>query len=243
MGLKRYKNLTWQTKGRHDQCTNYPRARRTEATTLLQHPPPYGLTWRPLSNPRQVSSGTELDNQTNQDSKPPMIFLTAETRNLAIARSLCQYSGPFWYVFKNSATCWREMLSFPRRRSPRVKSSSFGPSFAPFLIPDSIQGHQLLTRNAVFSKKEVTSGQIVLLRTQFRPISPLPTAFNDINCWREMLSFSRRRSPRSKSASSGLSFAPFLPCGQHATTSSSRIYEKRTIGLLEPTHLKLTQLK
>ena len=39
-GLKRYKNLTWQTKGRHDQCTDSPRARLTEGTTLLPHPPP-----------------------------------------------------------------------------------------------------------------------------------------------------------------------------------------------------------
>ena len=39
----------------------------------------------------------------------------------------------------------------------------------------------MLTRNTVFSKEEVTSGQICLLWTQFRPISPLPSAFNDIN--------------------------------------------------------------
>ena len=74
-------------------------------------------------------------------------------------------------------------------------------------------------RNAVFSKKEVTSGQICLLRTQFCPISPLPSAFNDVNCWREVLSFPRRRSPWGKSASSGQSFAPFLPSRQHSTTS------------------------
>ena len=37
MGLKYYKNLTWQTKGRHDQFTDSPRARLTDSTTLLQH--------------------------------------------------------------------------------------------------------------------------------------------------------------------------------------------------------------
>ena len=40
MGLKHFKNLTWQTKGRHDQCTDSSRARLTEGTMLLQHPPP-----------------------------------------------------------------------------------------------------------------------------------------------------------------------------------------------------------
>ena len=40
MGLKHYKNLTWQTKGRHGQCTDSPRERLTEGTTLLPHPPP-----------------------------------------------------------------------------------------------------------------------------------------------------------------------------------------------------------
>ena len=96
MGLKHYKNLTWQTKGRHDECTDSPRARLTDSTTLLQHPPPKGLIWSPLPNPWRASSGTELDNGTNQDSKPPTFFLTAVTRNLAIARFLCENSGPFW---------------------------------------------------------------------------------------------------------------------------------------------------
>ena len=100
MGLKRYKNLTGQTKVRHDQCTDSPGTGLTEGTTLLQHPPPpQGLTWRPLSNPWRVGSGTELGNETNQDSKPPMFFLTAGTRNLAIASFLCEYSGPFWGMF------------------------------------------------------------------------------------------------------------------------------------------------
>ena len=98
--LKHYKNLTWQTKGRHDECTDAPRARLTDSTTLLEHPlPPKGFTWRPLSNPWRVSWGTELDNEINQDSKPPMFFLTAVTRNLAIARFLCEYSCPFWGMF------------------------------------------------------------------------------------------------------------------------------------------------
>ena len=47
MGLKHYKNLTWQTKGRHDQCTDSPRAGLTEGTTLLKHPQGLSLTMRP----------------------------------------------------------------------------------------------------------------------------------------------------------------------------------------------------
>ena len=42
-----------------------------------------------------LSLANGLDNETNQDSKPPMFFLTAVTRNLAIARFLWEYSGPF----------------------------------------------------------------------------------------------------------------------------------------------------
>ena len=62
--------------------------------TSFTHPPP--MTWRPLSNPWRVSS---VDNKTIQDSKPPMFFLTAVTRKLAIASFLCGYSGPFWGMF------------------------------------------------------------------------------------------------------------------------------------------------
>ena len=62
-------------------------------------PPPnprYGLTCRPLPTLWQVSSGTELDDETKQGGKPPVKILTAVTRNLAIAaRFLCEYSGPF----------------------------------------------------------------------------------------------------------------------------------------------------
>ena len=43
MGLKRYKNLTWQTNGRHDQCADSPRAGLMEGTMLLQHPPLLGI--------------------------------------------------------------------------------------------------------------------------------------------------------------------------------------------------------
>ena len=51
MGLKHYKNLTWQTKGRHDECTDSPRARLTDSTTLLQHPPPLGIDMEVPSQP------------------------------------------------------------------------------------------------------------------------------------------------------------------------------------------------
>ena len=96
MGLKHYKNLTWQAYGRHDECTDSATARVKGSTTLLQHPPPppQGLTWRPLLNSWRVSSGTELDNKTKQDSKSPMFIRgTAVTRNWPVLR----------YVFKNSA--------------------------------------------------------------------------------------------------------------------------------------------
>ena len=52
-----------------------------------------------LQRDKQISSGTELDDETNQDSKPPMKILTTITRNLAITRFLCEYSGPFWGTF------------------------------------------------------------------------------------------------------------------------------------------------
>ena len=51
------------------------------------------------SYPWRISAGTELDNETNQDSKPPMFFPTTVTRNLAIARVLCEYSDMFWGMF------------------------------------------------------------------------------------------------------------------------------------------------
>ena len=51
MGLKHWKNLTWQTKGRHDECTASPRARLTDSTTLLQHPPPLGIDMEVPSQP------------------------------------------------------------------------------------------------------------------------------------------------------------------------------------------------
>ena len=50
-------------------------------------------------NAFEAPSGTELNNETNQDSKSPMFFLTAVTRNLAIVGFLCEYSGPFWGMF------------------------------------------------------------------------------------------------------------------------------------------------
>ena len=104
MGLKHYKNLTWQTKGRQDECTNSPRARLTDSTTLLQHPPPKGLTWRPLPNPWRASSGTELDNETNQDSKPPMFFSRRSNQKPGYRQVPVRI---FWsvlrYAFKNLA--------------------------------------------------------------------------------------------------------------------------------------------
>ena len=41
----------------------------------------------------------------------------------------------------------------------------------------SLQQFVLFSKKEVFSMKEVSSGQIYLLRTQFRPISPLPSYF------------------------------------------------------------------
>ena len=96
MGLKRYKNLTWQTKGRLDQCTDSPRARLTEGTRLLQRPPPLGIDME-----APVSSGTELDNETNQHRKLPLFFLTAVTSYRQV--SVRMFCSILRYVFKNSA--------------------------------------------------------------------------------------------------------------------------------------------
>ena len=168
-----------------------------------------------------------------------MCFLTAVTRILGIARFLCEYCGPLWRLFSQIRIDVAEKCCLFQ------EGGHLGPNLPPphpvlpyFSPPVSIQRRQLLTGSAVFSKKEVTLGQICLLWTKFCAISPLPSAFNDINCWREMLSLPRRRSPRAKSDSFGPSLAPFLPFRQHSATPSSRIYENRTIRLLEPTHRK-----
>ena len=57
-----YKNLTWQTKGRHDECTDSPRARLTDSTTLLQHPPPPPRDWYgvPFPTHGELAQGLSL---------------------------------------------------------------------------------------------------------------------------------------------------------------------------------------
>ena len=78
----------------------------------------------PDQDPWRVSSGAELANETNQDSKPPMFFLTAVTRKLAIPSFLCEYSGPFWGMFSKMRLdiyCQDSLAnSFRRKRSPFI---------------------------------------------------------------------------------------------------------------------------
>ena len=54
----------------NDQWTDSPE-RLTDYTTLLQHLLPLGIDIEAPSQPSQVSLGTELDDETNQDSKLP----------------------------------------------------------------------------------------------------------------------------------------------------------------------------
>ena len=75
MGLKHYKNLTWQTKGRHDQCTDSPRARLMEGTTLLQHPPP-ARDWHggPFSTHGELAQRLSLTMRPTRTASPLCFF-------------------------------------------------------------------------------------------------------------------------------------------------------------------------
>ena len=87
MGLKCYKNLTWKTKGRHNQCTDSHRPGLTEGRTLLKHPPPLGIDMEAPSNPWWVSSGTELDNEPNQYS--PLRFFSPQGPESWLSSAFC----------------------------------------------------------------------------------------------------------------------------------------------------------
>ena len=80
MDLKHYKNLTWQTKGRHDQCTDSPRARLTEGTTLLQHPPP-ARDWHggPFSANDELAKGPSARQWDQPGQQAPYVFSKKKT--------------------------------------------------------------------------------------------------------------------------------------------------------------------
>ena len=57
-----------------------------------------------LSNPWRVSSGTELDTETNQDSKSPMFFSHGSDQKPGYRQDPVRKFWPVLrYVFKNSA--------------------------------------------------------------------------------------------------------------------------------------------
>ena len=72
-----------------------PLERLNDHASPSQYPPPPPRDWdgQPFPTPWQVSSGTELDDDINQDSKPPMEIITTVTG------FLCEYSGLFGGAF------------------------------------------------------------------------------------------------------------------------------------------------
>ena len=53
----------------------------------------------PFPTHGELTQGLTLIMRPTRTAIPLMFFLTAVTRNLAIARFLCKYSGPFWGMF------------------------------------------------------------------------------------------------------------------------------------------------
>ena len=57
-----------------------------------------GLTWRPLSNPWRVSSGTELDNETKQD-RPESWLSPAFCANIHVHFEVCFQKFGYIYIY------------------------------------------------------------------------------------------------------------------------------------------------
>ena len=79
----------------HDQWTDSIRETKWPYLDFAVPSPPPPRDWdgKPFPTPWQVSSGTELDDDINQDSKPPMEIITTVTG------FLCEYSGLFGGAF------------------------------------------------------------------------------------------------------------------------------------------------
>ena len=82
--------------------------------------------------------GSKLRDWARQKDQPrqqaPYVFSHRSDQNPGYRQVPVRILWPaLTFVFTNSDRCCREMLSFPRRRSPRAKSASSAPSFALFL--------------------------------------------------------------------------------------------------------------
>ena len=78
----------------HDQWTDSIRETKWPCLAFaVPSPPPRDWDGQPFPTPWQVSSGTELDDDINQDSKPHMEIITTVTG------FLCEYSGLFGGAF------------------------------------------------------------------------------------------------------------------------------------------------
>ena len=62
-------------------------------------PPPRDLHGGPFPTHGELAQGLTLTMRPTRTASPLTFFLTAVTKNLAIARFLCEYSGPFWGIF------------------------------------------------------------------------------------------------------------------------------------------------
>ena len=63
--------------------------------------PPTPRDWHggPFPTHGELAQGLSLTMRPTRTASPLCFFLTAVTRNLAIARFLCENSGPFWGMF------------------------------------------------------------------------------------------------------------------------------------------------
>ena len=135
------------------------------------------------------------------------------------------------------------MLSFPRRRSPRAKSASSAPSFALFLPSRQHSTTSIVDEKCCLFQE---GGHLGANLPPLDPVSPHfspPVRIQRHQLLARNAVFSNKEVTSRHICLLRTQFRPFLPSRQHSMTSSSRIYENRTIGLLESTHLKLTQLK
>ena len=144
MGLKRYKNLTWQTKGRHDQCTDSPRARLTEGTTLLQHPPP-ARDWHrgPFPTHGELAQGLSLTMRPTRTASP-LCFFSPQWPETWLSPGFCAIFWPVWGMFSTIR------LDVDEKCCLFQEGGHLGPNLPPpdpvsphFTPLDSIQRHHL----------------------------------------------------------------------------------------------------
>ena len=105
MGLKRYKNFTWQTKGRHDQYTDFSHSRTNRRYNAFAVPSPPPRDWHggPFPAHGDLAQGLSLTMRPTRTTSPVCFSHRSDQKP-----GYCQLSvRTFWpilrYVFKNSA--------------------------------------------------------------------------------------------------------------------------------------------